>query len=88
LYAGVEIGGKGIKLSVIKVKLNRTGESEYILKTDTSINTDAAALSYQSEKETTDAVSVFYSIITVHSLLEFTDPFGGLKTSKKGAAIT
>lgn len=63
LYAGVEIGGKGIKLSVIEVKLGKTGENEYVLKADTSINTDAAALSYQSEKETYDAVSVFYNII-------------------------
>ncbi|MBC7936507.1 MAG: tetratricopeptide repeat protein [Rhizobacter sp.] len=63
LYAGVEIGGKGIKLSVIEVKMTRTGENEYVLKADTSINTDAAALSYQSEKETYDAVSIFYDII-------------------------
>ncbi|RYY70983.1 MAG: tetratricopeptide repeat protein [Chitinophagaceae bacterium] len=63
LYAGVEIGGKGIKLSVIEVKMNKSGENEYNLKMDTSINTDAAALSYQSEKETSDAVSIFYNII-------------------------
>lgn len=63
LYAGVEIGGKGIKLSVIEVKLSKAGENEYVLKADTSINTDAAALSYQSEKETYDAVSVFYNMI-------------------------
>ncbi len=62
LYAGVEIGAKGIKLSVIEVKLTN-GENDYTLKADTSINTDAAALSYQSEKETFDAVTIFYDII-------------------------
>lgn len=62
LYAGVEIGAKGIKLSVIEVKLSN-GENDYVLKMDTSINTDAAALSYQSEKETFDAITVFYNII-------------------------
>lgn len=62
LYAGVEIGAKGIKLSVIEVKLTN-GENDYTLKADTSINTDAAALSYQSEKETLDAVTVLYDII-------------------------
>lgn len=62
LYAGVEIGAKGIKLSVIEVKITN-GENDYILKTDTAINTDAAALSYQSEKETFDAVTIFYDII-------------------------
>lgn len=63
LYAGIEIGAKGIKLSVIDIKVNN-GEAEYSLKLDTSINTDAAALSYQSEKETLDAISVLYHIIT------------------------
>ncbi len=62
LYAGVEIGAKGIKLSVIEVKQSY-GENDYTLKADTSINTDAAALSYQSEKETFDAVTVFYDLI-------------------------
>lgn len=62
LYAGVEIGAKGIKLSVIEVKLTN-GENDYNLRLDTSINTDAAALSYQSEKETFDAITVFYNII-------------------------
>lgn len=62
LYAGVEIGAKGIKLSVIEVKMTN-GENDYSLKLDTSINTDAAALSYQSEKETFDAITILYGII-------------------------
>ncbi len=63
LYAGVEIGAKGIKLSIIEVKLDKNGENDYTLKLDSSINTDAAALSYQSEKETFDAITIFYNII-------------------------
>lgn len=62
LYAGIEVGGKGIKLSVIEIKLSRTGENEYELKLDTSINTDAAMLSYQTEVETHDAIQIFYRI--------------------------
>lgn len=62
LYAGVEIGAKGIKLSVIEVKMSN-GENDYSLKLDTAINTDAAALSYQSEKETFDAITILYGII-------------------------
>lgn len=63
LYAGVEIGAKGIKLSIIEVKLDKNGENDYTLKLDSAINTDAAALSYQSEKETFDAITIFYNII-------------------------
>ncbi len=63
LYAGVEIGAKGIKMTVIDVKLSKDREYDYTLKADTAINTDAASLSYQSEKETQDAIELLYNII-------------------------
>ena len=63
LYAGVEIGAKGIKLSVIEVKLSKEREYDYTLKADTAINTDAASLSYQSEKETQDAIALLMGTI-------------------------
>lgn len=63
LYAGVEVGAKGIKLSIIEVKLTKERDYDYALKLDTSINTDAASLSYQSEKETMDAISILLGII-------------------------
>ena len=63
LYAGIEVGAKGIKLSVIEVKLSKDRQYDYTLKADTSINTDAASLSYQSEKETYDAVEVLWHLV-------------------------
>ena len=63
MYAGIEIGAKGIKLSVIEVKLSKDREYDYTLKADTSINTDAASLSYESEKQTFDAITVLWDII-------------------------
>ena len=63
MYAGIEVGAKGIKLSVIEVKLSKDREYDYTLKADTAINTDAASLSYQSEKETFDAITVLWDII-------------------------
>lgn len=62
LYAGIEVGARGIKLSVIEVKMNRDRQFEYTLKTDTAINTDAASLSYQSEKESRDAIAKLMDI--------------------------
>ena len=62
LYAGIEIGARGIKLTVIDVKPGNQ-ISDFTLRMDTSINTDAAALSYQSEKETQDAIVLLYNII-------------------------
>lgn len=62
LYAGIEVGAKGIKLSVVEVKLNKDRQFDYTLKADTSINTDAASLSYQSEKESRDAIAILMNI--------------------------
>ncbi len=63
LYAGIEVGAKGIKLSVIEVKLNKEKQFDYSLKADTSINTDAASLSYQSEKESRDAITKLMEMV-------------------------
>ena len=63
LYAGIEVGAKGIKLSVIDVTLNKDRQYDYSLKLDTAINTDAASLSYQSEKESRDAIVKLMDIV-------------------------
>ncbi len=63
LYAGIEVGAKGIKLTIIDVKLNKDRQYEYTLKADTSINTDAASLSYQSEKESREAIEKLMIIV-------------------------
>jgi tetratricopeptide (TPR) repeat protein len=63
MYAGIEIGAKGVKMTIIEVKLSKDRQYDYTLKGDTAINTDAAELSYQSEKETSDALSLLWKII-------------------------
>lgn len=63
LYAGVEVGAKGIKLTIIDVLLNKDRQYDYTLKFDTAINTDAASLSYQSEKESRDAIIKLMDIV-------------------------
>jgi len=63
IYAGIEIGAKGVKMSIMEVKLSKDRQYDYSLLGDTSINTDAAELSYQSEKETQDALSLLWKII-------------------------
>jgi len=61
-YAGIEIGAKGIKLSILGIQLNSNGEVEYILKADSSVNPEPAALTPQSQQETADAVRKFIDI--------------------------
>lgn len=63
LYAGIEIGAKGVKMSIMEVKLSKDRQYDYTLIGDTAINTDAAELSYQSEKETQNALSLLWKIV-------------------------
>lgn len=61
-YAGIEIGAKGVKLSILSIQLNSSGEVEYILKADSSINPEPAALTPQSQQETADVLKKFLDI--------------------------
>ncbi|HUR11180.1 MAG TPA: tetratricopeptide repeat protein, partial [Flavitalea sp.] len=61
-FAGIEIGNKGVKLSVVSIVLNNSGEVEYVLKTDTSTNPEPAALTPQSQMETAEAIKKFMDI--------------------------
>lgn len=59
LYAGIEIGSKGVKLSILGVQLNSSGEVEYVLKSDSSVNPEPSSLTPQSQAETGEAVKRF-----------------------------
>jgi len=61
-YAGIELGAKGVKLSILSIQLNSNGEVEYILKSDSSVNPEPAALTPQSQQETADALKKFIDI--------------------------
>ncbi|MEP7277826.1 MAG: tetratricopeptide repeat protein [Bacteroidota bacterium] len=61
-YAGIEIGAKGIKLSILSIQLNSNGEVEYVLKADSSVNPEPAALTPQSQQESADALRHFIDI--------------------------
>jgi hypothetical protein len=50
------VGPRGVKLSVIDVRLSKDREYDYSLKADSAINTDAASMSASSERETRDAI--------------------------------
>lgn len=61
-YAGIEIGAKGIKLSILSIQLNSSGEVEYMLKADSSVNPEPAAFTPQSQQESADALKKFIEI--------------------------
>ncbi|MBL7979538.1 MAG: hypothetical protein JNN12_14460 [Bacteroidetes Order II. Incertae sedis bacterium] len=59
VYAGVDIGSKGVKLSLIGVSLNARGQYEYATKYDNTKNTDPMVLSSQSNAATLAAVQAY-----------------------------
>lgn len=61
LFAGIEIGSKGVKLSIIKLKSDLKGEYAYEIVKDSSINTDIISFTDDALSRTIDAVSRFYA---------------------------
>jgi tetratricopeptide (TPR) repeat protein len=62
-FAGIDIGAKGIKLSIVSLKLNSvTNDFEYVLLGDTSINCEPISLSDMSKKESAEAVKLLLSM--------------------------
>lgn len=61
LFAGIEVGSKGVKLSVIKLKSDLKGEYAYEIVKDSSINTDIISFTDDAMSRTIDAVSRFYA---------------------------
>jgi len=56
LYAGIDIGSKGVKLSIIGVTVSPKKGVTYNLKKSMSINTEPSALTTQAIKETATAI--------------------------------
>ena len=64
VYAGIEVGSKGIKLSVVDVDRNaKTGGAFTILK-DTSVNTDFISFSSASSSATLKGLTELYTYTT------------------------
>lgn len=68
-YAGIDIGSKGVKLSIISVSLNSKAQYEYAPKHDESKNTDPMVLSAASNSATLAAVKNFINAaLTTYSI--------------------
>ncbi|MDW7695946.1 tetratricopeptide repeat protein [Flammeovirgaceae bacterium SG7u.111] len=63
LYAGIEIGAKGVKASVIGVYLNMDGEYKFKVKYDNSINPNVVTLTDEAIAKGAEAVNTFYKEI-------------------------
>ena len=60
LYAGVEVGSKGVKLSVVALKINTDGDFSYSVQADTAINTEIIGFTPSAVTESADAAVALY----------------------------
>ena len=67
LYAGIDVGSKGVKLSIIGVTVSPKKGLTYTLKKSMSINTEPSALTPQAIKETAQAVKDLVDTATVRN---------------------
>lgn len=67
LYAGIDIGSKGVKLSIIGVTVSPKKGVTYSLKKSMSINTEPSALTTQAIKETAIAIKDLVDTATVRN---------------------
>jgi len=59
----LKLAQKGIKLSILSIQLNSSGEVEYVLKSDSSVNPRTRGLLHRNRsRETADALKKFLDI--------------------------
>lgn len=61
-YAGIEIGSKGVKMSVIRLRSDVKGEYAYTVLADTAINTEVILFTGQAINESIKAVKTLHDI--------------------------
>jgi hypothetical protein len=62
LYAGIEVGSKGIKMSILQIPRNDANSGNYTSIKDTSINTDFILFTNRSFSNTVKGLSNLYNV--------------------------
>jgi hypothetical protein len=65
VYAGIEVGSKGVKMSVLEIGKNAQQTGAYNVLKDTSINTDFISFTGATAAATLDALCKLYNTITL-----------------------
>ncbi|HSN09043.1 MAG TPA: hypothetical protein VLS85_08390, partial [Hanamia sp.] len=61
MYAGIEVGSKGLKMSLIEMNKNSRTTSNYSILLDTAINTDFISFTPATFKTSLQAISYLYN---------------------------
>jgi hypothetical protein len=62
IYAGIEVGSKGVKMSFLEINKNAAEVSEFRILKDTSVNTDFISFTQPTYKATLDALNDLYAV--------------------------
>src|SRR5687767_4022506 len=62
LYAGIEVGSKGVKLSVVEIGNNAKTSGAFFVLKDTSVNTDFISFSQPTSEATLNGLSDLYDV--------------------------
>lgn len=62
LYAGIEVGSKGVKLSVVELKKDPQKNANYVVLKDSSVNTDFISFTQNSFQATLSGLTGLYRI--------------------------
>lgn len=60
LFAGIEVGSKGVKISIVALNANLDGDFSYSVKADSSVNTEIIEFKEFSITESAKAAVMFY----------------------------
>src|SRR4029453_955358 len=64
VYGGIEVGSKGVKMSVIEIGKNAQSRGAFNVLKDSSVNTDFISFNSPSFEATLDGMSGLYSTLT------------------------
>jgi hypothetical protein len=87
LYAGIEVGAKGVKMSIIQMKKNAATTGAFSALKDTSINSDFISFNEASFKATLNAVFELYNVAASDYNIPTTKIFTVFSSGVGGQAI-
>ncbi len=87
LYAGIEVGSKGVKMSIIQMNKNATVTGAFTAIKDSSINSDFISFSNLTFSATLKAVSELYTVASVDYNIPSTKIFTVFSSGVKGQAL-
>jgi len=64
VYAGIEVGSKGVKMSLLEIDTNNKDSRAYNVLRDTTINTDFISFTQTTYQATLEALNKLYSVAT------------------------